>query len=183
MIIDLAFLVMLIFAIIKGLQKGLIVGIFSLLAFIIGLAAAMKLSAVVAGYLDDSTNISSRWLPVLSFILVFILVAALVNFGARLLEKMVESLMLGAVNKIGGIFFYLFLETIIFSVVLFFFVQMNWVGAETIQASKVYEYVQPIGPWVINGIGTVFPVFKDLFHDLQHFFEGVAEKASSGKTV
>jgi len=183
MIIDLAFLVMLLFAIIKGLQKGLIIGLFSLIAFIIGLAAALKLSSVVASYLENSTTISSKWLPVISFILVFILVVALVNLGARLLEKTVEAMMLGAVNKIGGIIFYLFLETVIFSVILFFFVQLKWVSNSTIASSKVYPYVQPIGPWVINGIGSVFPMFEGLFKDLQLFFEGLSEKASWQKSA
>ena len=98
MIIDLAFLVMLLFAIIKGLQKGLIIGIFSLIAFIVGLAAALKLSSVVASYLHESTTISSKWLPVISFILVFVLVVALVGLGARLLEKTAEAMMLGPVR-------------------------------------------------------------------------------------
>jgi membrane protein required for colicin V production len=183
MVIDLAFLVMLLFAIIKGLRKGLIIGVFSLIAFVVGLAAALKLSSVVAAYLDESTTISSKWLPVISFVLVFILVVALVNLGARLLEKTAEAMMLGAANKIGGIFFYLFLETIIFSVILFFFVQLKWVSDETIASSKVYAYVQPIGPWVINGIGKIFPMFQDLFKDLQDFFQGVAEKAGEGKSA
>jgi len=183
MIIDLAFLVMLLFAIIKGLQKGLIIGLFSLIAFIVGLAAALKLSSVVASYLSNSTTISSKWLPVISFILVFILVVALVNLGARLLEKTAEIMMLGAVNKIGGIIFYLFLETLIFSVILFFFVQLKWVSNSTIMSSKVYPYVQPIGPWVINGIGSVFPMFEGLFKDLQQFFEGLSEKASWQKSA
>jgi membrane protein required for colicin V production len=183
MIIDLAYLAMLLFAIIRGLQKGLIIGIFSLIAFVVGLTAAMKLSSVVASYLHDSTHISSKWLPFLSFILVFFLVVALVNLGARLLEKTAEAMMLGAVNKIGGIFFYLFLETIIFSIILFFFVQLKWVSDETIASSKVFPYVQPIGPWVINGIGKVFPMFQDLFKDLQQFFERLAEKASEGKSI
>ena len=183
MIIDLAFLVMLLFAIIKGLQKGLIIGLFSLIAFIVGLAAALKLSSVVAAYLGNSTTISSKWLPVISFLLVFILVVALVNLGARLLEKTAEIMMLGAVNKIGGIIFYLFLETVIFSVILFFFVQLKWVSNPTIASSKVYPYVQPIGPWVINGIGSVFPMFEGLFKDLQQFFEGLSEKASWQKSA
>jgi membrane protein required for colicin V production len=46
MILDLVFAVLIILAIIKGYQRGLIVGIFSLIAIIIGLAAAIKLSAV-----------------------------------------------------------------------------------------------------------------------------------------
>ena len=183
MVIDLAFLVMLLFAIIKGLQKGLIIGIFSLIAFIVGLAAALKLSSVVASYLDESTTISSKWLPVISFILVFVLVVALVSLGGRLLEKTAEAMMLGPANKIGGIFFYLFLETIIFSVILFFVVQLKWVSDETIATSKVYPYVQPIGPWVIDGIGKFIPTFQDLFKDLQDFFEGVADRAADGKSA
>ena len=51
MIIDIAFAIVMILAIFKGFSKGFIVGIFSLLAFIIGLAAALKLSVVVANYL------------------------------------------------------------------------------------------------------------------------------------
>ena len=45
MILDLLLIVILIVAIIKGYQRGLIVGIFSFIAVIIGLAAAIKLSA------------------------------------------------------------------------------------------------------------------------------------------
>lgn len=176
MIIDLAFLAVLFLAIIKGLQKGLIIGLFSLLGFIIGLAAALKLSAVAAGYLAESTSISAKWLPLVSFIAVFVLVMILVNLGARVLDKTAEALMLGPVNKIGGIFFYLFLETIIFSIVLFFVVQMHWVSPETIKASTVYPWVEPVGPWVINGIGKIFPAFQDIFKDLQDFFEGLAQK-------
>ena len=74
MIIDIAFIVVLIIAIFKGLSKGFIVGIFSLVAFIIGLAAALKFSAVVAAYLQGKGMEATKWLPVLSFFLVFIIV-------------------------------------------------------------------------------------------------------------
>ena len=40
--IDIAFLIVMIIAIFKGFSKGIVLGIFSLLAFIIGLAAALK---------------------------------------------------------------------------------------------------------------------------------------------
>ena len=75
-----------ILAIFKGLRKGFILGIFSLLAFIIGLAAALKLSAVVAVYLQKSSN-ASRWLPVLSFILCFYCGISNCWLGARLIKK------------------------------------------------------------------------------------------------
>src|SRR2546423_540560 len=100
MLIDIIALVLLILSLFKGLRKGLIIAIFSFLAFIIGLAAALKLSAIVADYLGSSTNISHRWLPVLAFIAVFIIVALLVRLGAKMLEGVIAMAMLGWLNRI-----------------------------------------------------------------------------------
>jgi membrane protein required for colicin V production len=74
MIIDVAFLITMIVAVFKGFSKGLIVGIFSFIAFLIGLAAALKLSTVVAHHFESSAGIAAKWLPSISFVLVFLLV-------------------------------------------------------------------------------------------------------------
>src|SRR5689334_13478331 len=60
MLIDLVFALIIVMAIIKGYQKGLIIAVFSMIAFIIGLAAALKLSTVVAAYLKDNTSVSAK---------------------------------------------------------------------------------------------------------------------------
>jgi membrane protein required for colicin V production len=126
-----------IFAIFKGMAKGLIVGIFSFLAFIIGLAAALKLSAVVAHYFETSTGSSAKWLPLISFALVFVLVAFLVNMGARIIKKTVSLAMLGWADKIGGIVFYVIIYTVIFSVIMFFAEKTFLIKPEIITASRV----------------------------------------------
>jgi membrane protein required for colicin V production len=54
MFIDLIFIVLIVVAIVKGYSKGIILAIFSVLALIIGIAAAVKLSAVTASWLKDS---------------------------------------------------------------------------------------------------------------------------------
>src|SRR5450432_1394211 len=102
MIIDISFVFIMILAIFKGLRKGLILGIFSLLAFIIGLAAALKLSSVVAAYLQKNGVAASRWLPVISFLLVFIVVILLVGLGAKLIKKTIDFAMLGWFDRVGG---------------------------------------------------------------------------------
>ena len=56
----------------KGYRRGLIVAIFSFLGIVIGIAAALKFSVVVAGWFQNNTNIGSQWLPFISFILVMI---------------------------------------------------------------------------------------------------------------
>lgn len=175
MVIDLIFAVLLVLAVIKGYQRGLIVGLFSLVAVIIGLAAAMKLSAVVAGYIGSAVKISDQWLPVVSFLIVFIIVVLLVRLGANAIQKMVEVALMGWINRLGGIVLYVVIYTIVFSVLLFYADQLKILQPATVTKSVTYSYIQPWGPKVINGFGSVIPVFKDLFADLENFFDGVAK--------
>ncbi len=165
-------------AIWNGYQKGLILGLFSLVAVIVGIASAMKLSVVVAGYIDDAVNVSREWLPVISFILVFIVVLILIRLGARAIEKGLQFAMLGWLNKIGGILLYAVIYTIIFSILLFYAEQIGFVKPERMSDSLTYSFVQPWGPKVINGFGDIIPLFRDMFADLQEFFAGVGKKIS-----
>lgn len=174
--IDLIFAILMIVAIIKGFRKGFIIALFSIIAFIVGLAAALKLSAIVANYLEHSTTISNRWLPVLSFILVFFVVVILIQLGGRLIEKSVELVLLGWLNRLGGILLYMILYTIIFSIFLFYASRLDVFQPATIEASRVYPYVKPLGPAVINAFGKLVPIFKDMFTQLEIFFESVSNK-------
>jgi membrane protein required for colicin V production len=166
-------------AIFKGLRRGFIVAIFSLLAFVVGLAAAMKLSTVVAQELDDSTNISTKWLPFISFLLVFLVVVLLVRMVAKMLEKSVEFALLGWLNRLLGVLLYVALYTTIFSILLFYAVQLNIIKHETILASMTYDFVEPWGPYAINGLGAVIPWFRDMFEQLKEFFGGVSQRVNA----
>jgi membrane protein required for colicin V production len=176
MILDIIFAIIVILAIIKGIQRGLIVGLFSFLAVIIGLAAAIKLSAVVAGHIGKAIKISDAWLPLISFAIVFIVVILLVRLGANLIQKSVEIAMLGWINRLGGILFYLAIFIIVYSVLLFYAEQIKLLRPNTVKESVTYSWIQPLGPKVIEAFGYVFPFFKNMFNDLEKFFEGIAHK-------
>jgi membrane protein required for colicin V production len=178
MMIDIIVGILLIMAIIKGLRRGLIVALFSILAFIVGIAAAMKLSVVVAEYLKDSVNISAQWWPVISFLLVFVVVVLLVRLMANMIEKAVEWTLLGWVNKLGGVILYVLMYIISFSVLLFFAEQIKLVSKATIDSSVTYAVVRPWGPWAIDTFGLLIPLFKDMFIQLEQFFDRVAQHAS-----
>ncbi len=176
--IDIIFAILMLAAIFKGYRRGLIVAVFSIAAFIIGLAAALKLSAVTAHYLQQNVNISGKWLPFLSFTLVFLAVVFLINMGAKLLEKTFEMAMLGWANRIGGIVLFIFLYLIIYSVFLFYAAKVHLIGPAAIASSATYPYIQPLAPKVIGFIGSMVPVFKDLFTQLSNYFEGVSTKVA-----
>ena len=176
MIIDIIFVVLLVLAIIKGFSRGLIVAVFSFVAFLVGMAAALKLSAVVAISLQEKANVTGSWLPVISFFLVFIAVVLAVRLGAKLLKKAVSMVLLGWVDTIGGIILYALLYLFIYSVILFYAANIGLISLETQKASVTFEYIQPLGPKVINGIGKVIPIFSNLFGQLSSFFDSASSK-------
>ena len=178
MLLDIVFAVVLVLALIKGYQRGLIVGLFSLVSVIIGLAAAVKLSAAVAGYIGETVKVSEEWLPVIAFALVFIVVVVLIRIGANAIEKAIEVVMLGWLNKLAGILLYVIIYTLVFSVLLFYAEQMKLIQPATIEKSVIYSYIQPWGPKVIDGLGSVIPFFKNMFEELSAFFGGVADNIS-----
>ena len=176
MILDIIVAVILILAVIKGYRQGLIVALFSVIAFIIGLAAALKLSVVVAGYIGQAVKISDKWLPIISFALVFLIVVLLVRLGARFIQRTVEFAMLGWLNRLGGILLYAGLYILIFSILIFYADQLGFIKPETKNASVTYTYIQPWGPKLMEGLGKIIPVFKGMFNDLEDFFDGVSNQ-------
>lgn len=176
MVIDVIFIVLIIIAIFRGLKKGLVVGIFSFLAFMIGLAAALKLSAVVAKYFTGHTGSLTKWMPLIAFILVFCTVVLLVSIGARLIKKTLQLAMLGWFDSLGGMILYLCIYTIIFSIFLFYGEKLMLVRTEAIESSRVYPYVAPWGPKIIESLGKIIPLFKDMFAELETFFASLAKR-------
>ncbi|MBB1285478.1 CvpA family protein [Flavisolibacter sp. BT320] len=173
MLIDIIAVVLLIIAVFKGLSRGLIVALFSFLAYLIGLAAALKLSTFVADYIGTNIQVSQRWLPFISFLVVFALVVLLVRLGAKAIESAVKMMMLGWLNRIGGMVFYILIYYFIYSIILFYATQLSVLQPATIEASVVYPYIAPFAPKLIAAVGTVIPLFRDMFADLLHFFEEV----------
>ena len=155
MLIDIVALVLLVIAIFKGISKGLIVALFSFLGFIIGLAAALKLSTAMAEYIGANVEVSQRWLPFIAFIVVFIIVVLLVRLGAKLLQGAVQMAMLGWANRIGGVLLFVLIYFFIYSVLLFYATQLNLIKPETIAASATYNYIAPFGPNVMDIVGAV----------------------------
>lgn len=178
MVIDIIFVILMVLALIQGYRRGLIVAVFSLISIIVGLAAAIKLSAVVANHLGHSVKVSDKWLPVISFAIVFIVVVLLIRLGAKAIQKLTEALMLGWANRLGGIVLYAVIYITIFSVILFYANQVKIIKPDTIKASVTFPFISPWGPKAIDGFAHVIPFFRDMFTQLEDFFSRIPEKIS-----
>jgi membrane protein required for colicin V production len=173
MLIDLILLALLIFSVLKGLRNGFVVALFSFFAIIIGLAAAIKLSAWVASLLREKAHIQAAWLPFLSFALVMIAVVLLVRIGARLISSALNLVMLGWLNKLAGVLLYAALYVTVYSVVLFYARELHILKAETFESSQSYSFIRPWGPKAIDLFASLIPWFKGMFEELSRFFEAL----------
>lgn len=177
--IDIVFLALLIGGIIKGASKGIVMALFSFAGWFVGLAAALKLSAIVAVYMQDHTGISPRWLPLLSFVLVFVIVALAVRWTGKAIENIFNFTLLGWVNRLGGALLYTGMYILLGSILLFYAEKMGLISPETLSASHAHSLTAGLVPAVMEGLGTLIPAFKNTFRELQDFFDK-AGKGFSG---
>jgi len=178
MFLDIMVLALLVLALIKGLKQGLVVAALSFAAVFIGLAAALKLSTWVAGWLGNTVNIAATWLPFLAFIVIMVAVFLAVRILGAVLEQALELSMLGWVNKLGGFILYALLYITVFSVIIFYAEKMQFLKPEAAAASNTYPYIHFWGPYSVEAFGKIIPFFKDMFTDLTSFFGGINKNIS-----
>ncbi len=158
---------------IQGYRKGVIVAVFSLLGFVLGMICALKLSHKLAGYLFSAGWVTSAWAQIISYILLFAGVVWLVRLGGQAIQRSFEAVMLGLPNRLVGGLLYAFIGAFIWSSCLWLANQVHALAPETIARSRTYGYLTLVAPWVFAHVGEVMPFAKNIFSDLHHFFDGV----------
>jgi membrane protein required for colicin V production len=86
----------------RGFTKGFIIGIVSLIAFILGLYLSIRFSASLATIFIAQFHATSPYIRLISFIAIFLAVIILLFFLGKMLEKAVDLMALGFLNKILG---------------------------------------------------------------------------------
>lgn len=156
-------------------MKGIIVAAFSVLAIVLGILCALKLSETLASFLLEKEYVSSGWAQLVSYALLFIGVVFIVRLTAKAIQTSVEAVMLGWVNKSLGGMLYAFIAVMAWSTILWLGVKMKLVNEEQIAASKTYNYVAPVSPWVAERVGVLWPMAKEVYADLEVYFDNVKE--------
>lgn len=151
--LDIIIAIILILFAIGGLRNGIIREAFSLVAFLGGIYGAFKLSDYVGKWLGEIIDVSPEWMSVISFIIVFIALALLINWLGNMLAKLIESLNLGFIDKIGGLVFGVakgFLLIGVLILILDFFGIKDVLKQETREGSKLYKSSEEVASWIYN---------------------------------
>jgi membrane protein required for colicin V production len=91
--IDIILGALLVYGLIRGLKNGLIIEFASLISLFLGIYLAVKFSSILG---------DSKTAKVIGFIIILVLVLIGIQLLAKALSKIVNAMLLGGFNKIGG---------------------------------------------------------------------------------
>lgn len=156
-VLDILFLVPLLFALYRGFKKGLIHVIASLAALILGILGAMKLRPLFAALLDSLFNIAPEHINSIAFAVGFVAIVLVVHVVAFLVDKLIKAVALGFVNRLLGMVFGMLVTAFVISMILW---PVNQVNAEKqiikpglTEGSLLYKPLSGFAP-------AVFPYLK-----------------------
>jgi membrane protein required for colicin V production len=143
----------------------------SFVSFFIALALALQFSGWVEGYLKQQTDSNNDWISFLAFLLVLIGAMIGIRILGKIIEKSVELVMLGLVNRLAGVVLFIFIYLSLFAVLMVYLKQFEIVGNDTAIHSKSYTYIINFGGWVIDFFAEWLPAIKNLFNDTKEFIQ------------
>lgn len=100
--IDILLTALLVFGLIKGLRNGLFVELASLIAFFIGIYAAIKFSYLVKSMLENFVSWSPKTVQVSAFVLTLLIVVVAIHLLAKVVTGIADFAFLGWLNTVGG---------------------------------------------------------------------------------
>jgi len=164
--LDIILLVPLIFGLVRGLMRGFVIEIATLITLIAGVYGAIHFSCFAEELIKENANLDGNTLAISAFATTFIVIVLAIHLGARILQKVLSMAALGIVNRIAGGLFGLLKWGMIISFTLVF---INGLGGGSIEliskeskkGSVLYYPIAQFGPMILPII-TESSWYKDL---------------------
>lgn len=137
----------------KGFTKGFIIELTSLVALVLGVFIAINFSYFAADFLTDNTEIPHKYISIIAFVITFIAIVIATFAIGKLLEKVINLLLLGFINKIAGCLFGILKAAFILSVIIFIINSFD--SKQTVITKKIrensilYKPIASIAPYII----------------------------------
>lgn len=148
--IDIVLGILLLFAAISGFRKGLIAELAGLAALILGIWGAIEFSDITSEFIVENFNWQSEHLSIISFAVTFVVIVILVHIIGGVVNKLVETVMLGFVNKLAGLVFGILKSALILSIILVLFdkidEEVEILSSEIKTESRLYEPIRNFAP-------------------------------------
>src|ERR1051326_3049281 len=117
--IDIIILIPLLWGLYKGFTKGFIIEVATLVAFGLAVWSGIKFSDFLSEWMKNYFHWTTKYLPIISFAVIFIGILILVFALAKLIQRFAKAVALGFVNKLAGGIFGMLKFGLILSVLIF----------------------------------------------------------------
>jgi membrane protein required for colicin V production len=124
-ILDIILLLCFVPAIVSGISKGFVKQVVDLAAILIAAWAAFHFSTVMGEWLSQYITLEKSILNVISFILIIIVTAVVLNLVGALVTKALKAVSLGFVNRLLGLVFAILKVAVILGLVILLFETLN----------------------------------------------------------
>ena len=150
--IDLVFAVLLLWAAYRGFTKGFIVQLATLAALLLGILGAVMFSDFTSSLIIKKFEVSGQYLPIISFAITFIAIVIAVHILAKALNKLIDAIALGVVNRLLGVLFSVLKVAFIVSIILVLVNKAdhkyNFIPKETTENSLLYKPLSNLAPMI-----------------------------------
>ena len=154
LLLDIALGLVLLYGAYQGFKNGLIVELFGILAWAIGIYGALHFSDWTADQLKPSVSWSENATKTASFVLTFLSLLILTHLFAKALTKVASLMLLGGINKIFGVLFGVLKTAALLALLLAYLSQHSsldrWVSQEKDAPSVLYEPIKSAGQSLLD---------------------------------
>ncbi len=159
---------------VSGLKKGLIDGVLKMVGVYAAVYASMNYNQYGTAFLQPLINLPEAYQVPAGFVIVFLGTMYSITFLSFLLRKIVKSLHLGAVDRIGGITFGALKAGLILSAVVWALAMVPADMKNTLQQeSKLYPYVE-----IFAGKAVIVLSLEDELALMENMMDPDANKAA-----
>ena len=173
-VLDIVFVIPIVWMAYLGFKKGLIIELSTLAALLLGVFVSLYFSDITAEFLRDTLGMKTKYLPLISLIVTFILVVIAVNLIGRLIEKLIDVVALGFLNKSMGGVFGVLKAIVLLSFIIFFIEKADKkkviLSEDLTENSIFYPYIRPLAPTLID-------IYGDIEFDIDDLKDRVTEPA------
>jgi membrane protein required for colicin V production len=159
----------------QGYRKGFIIEVATLAALLLGIYFALYFSDYAATLLTEYFTIDGKYLAVLSFIATFVVVVIAVILIGKAVQKFINLLLLGFLNKAAGAVFGLLkgalLISILLAIITYFDANESLIKKEQKKQSVLYQPVASLAPWLYSWL------------DLENFDINIPDKEDLLKNI
>ncbi|MFH1937651.1 MAG: CvpA family protein [Bacteroidota bacterium] len=161
-VIDIFILIFAGLMMILGFRKGLIISLVSLVALVLGVYLAIYFSNFAGKLINSAFNISSTFLPLISFIITFLAVLIGLLLLGKLIQKLVDGMGMGFLNHLAGAILGLIKSFLILSVIFFVISiadpKQKLISPKAKRESIFYGHFASVFPTIMSWTGTELKV-------------------------